>query len=203
MTQKEIHDIAQRILKISIAMVIVWYIFRVMHWPFGYWLQLISHLSLSASYLVLFFTRKEKTVIDYGSALIAGLILMNILYPIITSNPSPFRLYHNLLLLFIILPEGYHVFTASRKPVDSPVTELENYEFGAEDNPEDHLGDKKMVSYDAKSSTKLSSTLLGVGVLPVLFGFMFKVMHWPYASTLLISGFLISALGVFLLFMKK
>lgn len=190
-------DIPKRAFKISIALVILSFLFSLMHWPFTRPLALISQLSISISSLLIFATKKEKSTVDYVLTLVGCLVLFNVLYPYLSGEISPLYSYQKLLLIGLIIPEGFSTFSNTGSSTESPKEELDTYEFGAEDNPD------AVKPTEQKRTLKLSSILLGVGILPVLLGLLFKIQHYPGASALLISGFVLSAVGVFLTFIKK
>ena len=120
MNKSQIHDLAKRIFKISIAVTIIAYLFYLMHWPFQKGLSLIADLSLVISFITIYSFTSEKTIFHHIGLGASILILLNILYPYLGLGLNPLVNYKNIAILSLIGPEIFSMFSGKNPQKEKP-----------------------------------------------------------------------------------
>lgn len=169
----DINRILYATLRLSIAFYIIGLLFKIMHWPNGGSLLLVSTIAIILAYPFRFMHKKEKSELDYIKL---GLVLFWGIHSILYNYHLPGQRFfqYGTIVLFVawLIMGGPTNFVQA----------------GNNEKP------RKLLY--------LSLFLLGACMVSTAIGSLFKIMHWPYADVLLILGLSGTALW-FLIFLRR
>ena len=196
MNKFQLYDISQKVFKLSIALCILGFLFSMMRWSYASPIFFIGQLFLVISFFGQFFTLPNHTTLHYIGAVLAIVVILGLVSSYIPYVYAVGK-YSRVALLGLIGFEFVNMFQ-SKEVAEKP--NLDNdYEFGKEDFDLDTNWPEK----SEERNFKLSNLFLTVGILPALIGLVFKMQHYPGATLLLIVGFALGTIGLFLRFFKR
>ena len=149
-------------LRISLIILIYGALFKLMHWPNANVLMLIGSTLVLVLYIIRFFYKIEKKLLDYVKLFLVLIWLFNYTITVFHFLKLPYVLEIILAILFFwwLIVEGLTIFK-ERKFKDNKVL--------------------KAIYY----------LLFGTCSMFILFGLLFKIQHWPYGSLLFTLGILV------------
>ncbi len=149
-------------LRLALSAAIFGILFKFQHWPYGNEIVLITSSIIAILYSIRFVLKKEKVVLDYIK--LALILCWAFNYINSTFHFINVNTIFNYILLilfgFWFINEGTTYFSKNRKLKD--------------------IKDLKTGYYVAWIIT----------IIPLMFGILFKIMHWPYGALLSTLGFL-------------
>ncbi len=167
-------------LRLSIATAILGVLFKVMHWPYSWFLLICGILGIAICYTLQFIQRQPKSLLDYSKLFLLNAFLFHYI----------FRVFH--------LPYGY-IFTtiAQFALVLFLVLYARHLLFLKEYDNESNTASKK------NSIQKgLSYLLYGIAAIGIIVGALFKILHWEFSiingDVLLTAGILATTIVVVL-----
>lgn len=148
-----------RLLRLSIAFIIIGSLFKLMHWPFASMLTTIGLGSIVLLYPIRFYLKKEKQLIDYVKLVFLVFFPINVYL----------KLFHlpTIILLPIITFSSFVLWIS-----------LELYYR--------YLG-KPELKYD--NSKVYPFGILSIIILFLFMGFYYKMMNFPFTIPMLLFGF--------------
>ncbi len=157
-------------LRVYLAVYIISVLFDLMHWPFYTELTVVSVVGLMLSYSFRFYNKENKDFIDHIK------LFFVITWSLNTINGVLYLI--KLPPFLSLLPYGILIWLLTTRKIT--YVEL----FGA-------LRLKK-------NENKLYTVVFLIAVISIFLGVLFILMHWPYASIMLIIGLLLFSMIVIL-----
>jgi hypothetical protein len=151
-------------LPIRIALVILVFgaLFKLMHWSYAKELMFFGGILIGTLYSIRFLNKKEKTLLDYVKLSFVFLWLFSYLVQVFHLFSISYIFEICLLILFVWWFFKEGIFY------------FKNRKFKKN-------GFAKVLYY----------IILGLALLSLFFGFIFKIQHWPYGAQLFVSGVLL------------
>lgn len=149
-------------LRISIAVLILGFLFKIMHWPYGNLIITVSFILISILYFFRFFNKSKKILLDYAKLL---LVFSFSIRGIIITLHLPFKDVFNIIALIAALA---WLLLGGHK---------------------DYYGNSSV-----SNNKYFRGSVIGIGSIVIIVGALFKMMHWPGASIMLIVGLSLVAL---------
>lgn len=153
-------------LRIALSILIIGSLFKIMHWPYANLIMVCAFSIIFIAYPLRFWKKSNKLLVDYIKLLGVCVWTIRGVFSILHLN------YSDVLTLLTLLFFGAWV-----------VLEALNYI-----KPEQEQNSKLSVV------ETITSLIFAFGAVFVIFGFAFKILHWPYANILLIIGLCSAAL---------
>lgn len=157
-------------IRITLVLIVIGFLFKIQHWSFASELIIFSSISLMALYVIRFFFKKVKALLDYIKLFIVilwvSINVINILHLFNVHYIFNFTLLGLLCLWFI--NEGTSYFNDNRK--------LKKGRFF------------KTLYY----------TLCFITLFLIICGMLFKIQHWPYGSILVTFGLILLSIMLLL-----
>ncbi len=150
-------------LRMSIALYIISILFNLMHWPLQTELTLVSVFGLAMFYSFRFYNKIDKGLIDYIKLFLVLGWSLNAVNKVLhlISFSDFFGFLPYVILIWLLITRGISY------------TEL--------------FGELKL----KKSEKVIYTFVFLIAVVSIFLGGLFKTMHWPYASIILIVGFVL------------
>ncbi len=162
-----LHFVSRLLIRLGIALIIVYSLFTIMHWPYLFLFPLAGFGLIGVGYLFRFYQKSEKSALDYIKL---GLIEFWVLQGIFRYMEWPG--YRGLAYTAI-------VFIVAWLIMGGPKSYFESQNL-----------DKGSFLY------KWSIPVLGVLIVVLGVGALFNIMHWPLGDTLSTIGWLGTAVWV-------
>lgn len=167
-------DQSRKILTLPLRLVLIVLIFgalfKVMHWSYAKELMLIGGISIGVLYTIRFFNKKNKVQLDYVKVAFVLLWILNYFIKAFHLFSIPYILELALLILFLwwFISEGMDYINNRSFKKKGIIIKIIYY------------------------------LLIGITVISLFFGVLFKIQHWPYGSELFVLGTLLLCIALVL-----
>lgn len=152
-------NIYNGVIGIAIGLFIIGTIFKAMHWPNGNDLIIIALAAIVNVYFLKFWFKKDKQPLDYAKVALIGLGCLTIIFGILH---WPGKILLQLLTGFTFI--AFVFLGGSRSLFGITVLEGKNPRFN------------------------FSSYLISIAGILIIIGALFKIMHWPFGTYMLLAG---------------
>lgn len=152
-------------LRISIAFLIVGMLFKIQHWPYANLIIVSAFIAIALLYSFRFGNKEKKILLDYIKLSLVVFWSVNGIFTILhLPYKVIFQLIASISFILWLLLEGISYFKQSQETVKTDLSKI------------------------------ISNGIFVVASMLTIAGIMFKIMHWPGAAYLLISGLLLGAI---------
>ncbi|WP_204344507.1 GldL-related protein [Psychroserpens algicola] len=149
-------------LRLAVIILIYGALFKVMHWPYANPLMGFGSISILLLYLIRFFYKKEKVILDYVKLVIVLLWVFKYIIGVfhIMSLPYIFEILLLVLCIWWLIEEGL-----------------------------DFISNRKLKGHLFLKS--LYYLFFGLTTCLLVVGIIFKIQHWPYGNIMFTLGVLL------------
>ena len=153
-------------LKLFISWFLLGSLFLVMHWPFADQVLYAAAAVLAVFYPLRYLAKKNKQLLDHVKLLLAFSVSINIFFR--NEHIIP-HLIAVIFFSFWFFNEGLFYFKFK-------------LQFWKNHQTESHILDENELSVPNKEYYRVADVFLAVNAWLCAIGFIFKIMHWPFAS---------------------
>ena len=168
-------------LKLFISIYLMAKLFAFMHWPFVPHLNMLSALVLVVFYPLRYLAKPNKVMLDHVKMAWVLTYAVQTLFQF--QNYFPLTLFQTILFLFWFLNEGFFYFDINLRPNKNVEKE--------QDILDDFSEDEKV-----KNKSFVVDLLLVLCVVLIIAAAAFKLMHWPYATYMMMTGYTMFAIVI-------
>jgi len=155
-------------LRVAIALLIIGVMFKIQHWPLANWIIDLGFTSIAILYPIRFWRKPDKKLIDYCKLIF---VFSWAVHGVMTIHHLPYKQLFQIVTIVAFI--GWLAFEG----------------LGYQSKDEGSVKKNDL-------SSIVSSVLIGFATISTLIGVMFKILHWPGAGVILISGLSLGTLWI-------